>query len=445
MISKPENKATVATESSDFSNQFFLLINELLQEIFAYSQQQFTGRLTISTPQQRQWRLYFGMGRILWASGGEHPRRRWRRQSVAALQPSSFQNYYSEQYLRGKDHYECWDFHLLLALHKRKMISAEQVRTVMGGVISEVMFDLNQQGVALCTSEEAYPNEPNYCGKQVFTREWKTGIRPSQEMVIPPSWGRDTLANLRAGRDSWKQWQEAGLTYVSPDQAPRLFRSEALQEKTSPAVYQNLVKLMTGDRTLRDLSVLMKRESLQIARSLQPYIREDFIALETVADLPSPVNPPPKAKQPLNRRAEDQKRTSAKDLSPFASVSGQRPLVAFVDDSEQSRQIMESILTNGGYEFLGIGNSAEAIPLLLEKQPQLVFLDLIMPNISGYELCGQLRKISSFKEIPIVIVTGNDGIIDRMRAKVVGATDFISKPIDRSQVLTLALQYTQAQ
>jgi chemotaxis family two-component system response regulator PixG len=115
-----------------------------------------------------------------------------------------------------------------------------------------------------------------------------------------------------------------------------------------------------------------------------------------------------------------------------------------VDDSEQSRQILENIIVNGGYEYLGIGDSVEAIPLLLERQPQLIFLDLIMPNINGYELCSQIRKISSLKEIPIVIVTGNDGIVDRMRAKVVGANNFISKPIDRSEVLTLAVQYTQA-
>lgn len=444
MIKKQDQNQGRVTTSSDLSNQFFLLIHDLWKEIFVYSHQQFTGRLIINTPQEKQWGLYFGMGRLLWASGGEHPRRRWRRQQARAFKQNSFQDYYSENSLRGGDDYECWDFHLLLALHKRKIINAEQVRAVMNGVIAEVIFDLNRQGIALCTSKEAYPNEQNYCGKQVFTREWTTGIRPSQEMVIPPSWGTDTVADLRTGRDNWKQWQNAGLTNVSPDQAPRLLRLKQLEEKTSPATYKNLVNLITGEQTLRDLSVLMKIEPIKIARSLQPYIRQDIISLETVPDLPSATrtakNPP--QQQSPNRRAKDQKKPTSKDASPSSS---QRPLVAFVDDSEQSRQIMENILIKGGYEFLGIGNSAEAIPLLLEKQPQLIFLDLIMPNISGYELCSQLRKISSFKQIPIVIVTGNDGFVDRMRAKVVGATNFISKPIDRSQVLTLALQYTQAQ
>ncbi|QDZ41221.1 response regulator [Euhalothece natronophila Z-M001] len=439
MIRKEEDQITAG---SNLSDQFFLLIHELLQEIVEYKKKQFTGALIINTPQQKQWCLYFGMGQLLWASGSEHPRRRWRRQLARAFQQNSFDNYYSEEYLRGKDSYECWDFHLLLALHKRKIISAEQVRAVMSGVIAEVIFDLNRQGVALCNSEKAYPNEPNNCGKQVFTREWKAGLRPSQQMVIPPSWGTETIATLRAGVDSWKQWQNAGLLNISPDQAPRLLRLKELEEKTSPGVYKNLVKLVTGEQTLRDLSVLMKKEPIKIARSLQPYIREDIISLETVSDLATPEATAETItqKQNLNRRAEDDEKTGSKD---YSTPSNQRPLIAFVDDSEQSLQIMENIITKGGYEFLGINNPTEAIPCLLEKKPQLLFLDLIMPNTSGYELCSQLRKISSFKNLPIVIVTGNDGIVDRMRAKVVGASDFISKPIDRSQVLTLALQYIQ--
>ncbi|MDR9405106.1 MAG: response regulator, partial [Halothece sp. Uz-M2-17] len=150
-------------------------------------------------------------------------------------------------------------------------------------------------------------------------------------------------------------------------------------------------------------------------------------------------------KQQLQRRAEDQQQASPPQ-APVSSLKAtkQRPLIAFVDDSEQSRQIMNNVVTKGGYDFIGIGDSVEAITILLEKQPQLIFLDLMMPNVNGYELCSQIRKISVLKEVPVVIVTGNDGIVDRMRAKVVGATNFISKPIDRSEVLTLALQYTKA-
>jgi chemotaxis family two-component system response regulator PixG len=64
-----------------------------------------------------------------------------------------------------------------------------------------------------------------------------------------------------------------------------------------------------------------------------------------------------------------------------------------------------------------------------------------MPNTNGYEICGQLRKISTFRDTPIIILTGNDGIIDRVRAKMVGATDFLSKPVNAEIVLDVARQY----
>ena len=67
-----------------------------------------------------------------------------------------------------------------------------------------------------------------------------------------------------------------------------------------------------------------------------------------------------------------------------------------------------------------------------------------MPNANGYEICSQLRKLSIFKETPIVILTGQDGIIDRVRAKLVGATDFLSKPVAASTVLEVINRYLNA-
>ncbi|MFM7577394.1 MAG: response regulator, partial [Microcystaceae cyanobacterium] len=66
---------------------------------------------------------------------------------------------------------------------------------------------------------------------------------------------------------------------------------------------------------------------------------------------------------------------------------------------------------------------------------------LVMPNANGYEICTQLRKLSLFKNTPIVILTGNDGIVDRVRAKMVGATDFLGKPVNSETVLQTIRKY----
>jgi chemotaxis family two-component system response regulator PixG len=78
---------------------------------------------------------------------------------------------------------------------------------------------------------------------------------------------------------------------------------------------------------------------------------------------------------------------------------------------------------------------------LLSRKPDLIFLDLVMPNTNGYEICSQLRKVSAFRITPIIILTGNDGIIDRVRAKIVGASDFLSKPVDAETVLAVTSKH----
>jgi two-component system, chemotaxis family, response regulator PixG len=76
----------------------------------------------------------------------------------------------------------------------------------------------------------------------------------------------------------------------------------------------------------------------------------------------------------------------------------------------------------------------QSLTTLLQKKPKLIFLDLVMPNTNGYELCSFLRKSPLFKELPIVMLTGHDGVIDRLRAKVAGSTDFLGKPPDPTKV-----------
>lgn len=104
-------------------------------------------------------------------------------------------------------------------------------------------------------------------------------------------------------------------------------------------------------------------------------------------------------------------------------------------------QTLEQVVTRAGYRFLGITDALRAIPQLLARKPALVLLDLRMPVTNGYEICSQLRKLSAFRDIPIVILTGNDGIIDRARAKLVGATDFLNKSISQEQLIEVLQKY----
>jgi two-component system, chemotaxis family, response regulator PixG len=112
-------------------------------------------------------------------------------------------------------------------------------------------------------------------------------------------------------------------------------------------------------------------------------------------------------------------------------------MIACIDDSPMIGEQIKEILQPFGYEVKVITNPLQGIATLLQDKPDLIFLDLVMPNTNGYELCTFLRKTSAFQNLPIVILTGHDGVIDRMRAKMAGASDFMSKPPDAMKVLQM--------
>lgn len=115
--------------------------------------------------------------------------------------------------------------------------------------------------------------------------------------------------------------------------------------------------------------------------------------------------------------------------------------IVYVEDNSKDSQAMAQIVKGVGYSYANISDSLQALPQLLEYKPQLIFLDLVMPVVNGYELCAQIRRISAFSKTPIVIVTNNDGIVDRVRAKVVGASGFVNKPIEEQRILRVFNKY----
>jgi chemotaxis family two-component system response regulator PixG len=222
----------------------------------------------------------------------------------------------------------------------------------------------------------------------------------------------------------WQVWRNARVAVCSPNSTPVIKQPEKLRERISPQVYQNLSKVLNGQYTLRDLALLMKRDVVEVTRSLLLYIQLGLVELVTIPDLPAPVDTPV-------------------TQTPVTSAASTGPLVACVDDSPLVCQTMEALLVAAGYQFVGVEDGMRAFSILLARKPDVIFLDLVMPNTNGYEICSKLRKLSSFRNTPIVILTGNDGIVDRVRAKLVGASDFLSKPVEAETVLSVIRKHLE--
>ncbi|NJK28148.1 MAG: response regulator [Coleofasciculaceae cyanobacterium SM2_3_26] len=117
------------------------------------------------------------------------------------------------------------------------------------------------------------------------------------------------------------------------------------------------------------------------------------------------------------------------------------PLVACVDDSPQIHQQMQHTLEENLCRCLSIRDALRALPLLLEAKPDIIFLDVVMPVVNGYELCAQIRRSSALQDVPVVFLTSQDGIVDRLRAKLVGASGFLAKPVRGDRVSEVLVQH----
>jgi len=116
-------------------------------------------------------------------------------------------------------------------------------------------------------------------------------------------------------------------------------------------------------------------------------------------------------------------------------------LVLIVDDDQGNRYLAKEYLELAGYETVEAGNGVEALSVFVERDPDIVLLDVHMPQMDGFEACRQLRKIHRGAHVPILMVTGMDDHKSVARAYELGATDVIVKPIN-FQILTQRLIYT---
>ncbi|MEM9922641.1 MAG: response regulator [Cyanobacteria bacterium P01_D01_bin.50] len=115
--------------------------------------------------------------------------------------------------------------------------------------------------------------------------------------------------------------------------------------------------------------------------------------------------------------------------------------VACIDDSLTILKSIERFLDEENFSVVMINDPVKALMQILRSKPDLILLDVEMPNLDGYELCSLLRRHSAFKNIPIVMVTGRTGIIDRAKAKMVRASGYLAKPFTQSELLKVVFKH----
>jgi twitching motility two-component system response regulator PilG len=133
------------------------------------------------------------------------------------------------------------------------------------------------------------------------------------------------------------------------------------------------------------------------------------------------------------------------EMREYQVISTQkRPLVACIDDSPTIQQFVKLSLESSGYDVLSLSDPTQAIVSLLNHQPVVILMDIEMPGIDGYELCRLTRQVEVLRRVPIVMLTGREGIVDRVRARIAGCTAYLTKPFNPQELLKLVLKLSLA-
>lgn len=115
--------------------------------------------------------------------------------------------------------------------------------------------------------------------------------------------------------------------------------------------------------------------------------------------------------------------------------------VLVVDDSNTIRRSAEIFLKQGGHEVLLADDVFDALAKINDYQPDLVFCDILMPRLDGYQTCAIIKRNARFSSIPVVMLSSKDGVFDKARGRMVGSQDYLTKPFTKDQLLQAVQQF----
>jgi two-component system, chemotaxis family, response regulator PixG len=369
---------------------------------------EFTGTVDIAVASGQSWEIVFYQGQIVWSLDLIQPNRLWQRLLSTHCKDIGLEELVKSANGQPWDglaqrHKTSWYYQGALALIESAKIESSQLTAMLTTAAQETIFDLLQYGQGQKLSFRSQP--------EIFVN--RPPILVNTEEVIAYA------------ESAWADWDKQKLANISPNKTPVIRHPVQLYRQTTPIIYQNLVQVITGKRTLREIAVEIDEDLLLLTRSLTRYIQTGIVELIELPDLKLP--------KISNKVLPDRPDKLLSTSSPRSRPKKVK-LVICIDDSPQVCELMRSIVTDAGYRFIAIQDSTQALPRLLENKPDLIFLDLVMPKVNGYEVCGQIGRISSLAKTPIIMLTSKDGLLDRLRSKVVGASDFICKPITKAAI-----------
>lgn len=286
------------------------------------------------------------------------------------------------------------EYAYLWLLLEKKIITPEQGYSILEKMVQETLFDLLSFHQGTFIFEISSALTPQLTTLQVTPVLTKT-IKQIQQ---------------------WKQW----YPYIqSPNQCLLINDQSQLSQALPKQVYHNLLRWTDGKTSLCQLSRYLNRDLITLARAIFPYLERGWLQL--IEPIPQEIS----AWQ------------AVKEVKGTKAI----PHIVCIDDNLTIGKKVESILERQGYQATIISNPVQALSLLFQLEPDLILCDITMPKLDGYEVCAMLRHSQAFRQTPIVMLTAQEAFIDRIKARMVGATDYLTKPFGENELLLLLEKY----
>jgi twitching motility two-component system response regulator PilG len=130
------------------------------------------------------------------------------------------------------------------------------------------------------------------------------------------------------------------------------------------------------------------------------------------------------------------------DDSRAGSLDGLRVMV--IDDSKTIRRTAETLLKREGAEVVTATDGFEALAKIADQRPQIIFVDIMMPRLDGYQTCALIKNNQVFKNTPVIMLSSKDGLFDKARGRIVGSEQYVTKPFTREELLDAIRKHVNA-
>ncbi len=118
--------------------------------------------------------------------------------------------------------------------------------------------------------------------------------------------------------------------------------------------------------------------------------------------------------------------------------------VMVIDDSKTIRRTAETLLQKAGCEVVTATDGFDALAKIADEKPDVIFVDIMMPRLDGYQTCALIKNNSTFKNTPVIMLSSKDGLFDKAKGRIVGSDEYLTKPFSKDELLGAIKKYYTA-